>query len=148
MCIPSTLKIYTSWQHWDTRVCSLQHVFSLQSFDWSSLWHHRAWLRLDMLNPEWFYSLYDVTVAIDLKKRDKILLEDVVLAKSNFKQTHSRTIHKALATLFCVATHGLRNAALRGLEISHGQQQFQIVLLAPQQEGNKQDRRCSHSTWS
>ena len=31
------------------RAWSLQHLFSLQSFDWSSLWHHRAWLRLDML---------------------------------------------------------------------------------------------------
>ena len=52
------------------RVCSLQHLFSLQSFDWSTLWHHRAWLRLDMLNPESFYSLYDLAVAFDFKKED------------------------------------------------------------------------------
>jgi len=56
--------------YWRLRVCSLHHLFSLQSFDWSSLWHHRAWLRLDMLNPEWFDSLYDVTVAFDFKKED------------------------------------------------------------------------------
>jgi len=35
--------------------------------------------------------------------------------------------------------------ALGGLGIPHGQQQFQIVLLAPHQDGTK---RCSHSTWS
>jgi len=92
------------------RVCSLQHLFSLQSFDWSSLWHHRAWLRLDMLNPEWFYSLYDVTVAFG---RHKTLLENIVLAKPNFKQSRSRPIHKALATHIWVATHGFRNADLQ-----------------------------------
>jgi len=38
--------------------------------------------------------------------------------------------------------------ALRGLEISHGQRQFLVNLLAPHQKGTKQGRRCSHSTWS
>jgi len=32
------------------------------------------------------------------------------------------------------------------LGIPHGQQQFQIVLLAPHQDGTKQGRRCSYST--
>jgi len=32
------------------------------------------------------------------------------------------------------------------LDIFHGQQQFQVVLLAPHQDGTKQGRRCSHST--
>jgi len=36
--------------------------------------------------------------------------------------------------------------ALGGLGIYHGQQQFQIVLLALHQGGTKQCRRCSHST--
>jgi len=39
-----------------------------------------------------------------------------------------------------------QTAALRGPEIPHGQQKSQIVLLAPHQDGTKQDRRCSHST--
>ena len=39
-------------------------------------------------------------------------------------------------------------AALGGLEIPHGEQQFQVILLAPHQDGTKQGRRCSHSTWS
>jgi len=39
-------------------------------------------------------------------------------------------------------------AALEGLEISHGLQQFLIVLLAPHQNGTKQRRRFNHSTWS
>ena len=30
----------------------------------------------------------------------------------------------------------------------HGFQQFQIVLLAPHQEGTKQYRRCNHATCS
>jgi len=37
-------------------------------------------------------------------------------------------------------------ATLEGIGIAHGQQQFQIVLLAPHQDKNKQGRRCSHST--
>ena len=37
------------------------------------------------------------------------------------------------------------STALGGLGIPHGQQQFQIVLLTPQQDGTK---GCSHSTWS
>ena len=41
-----------------------------------------------------------------------------------------------------------REAALGGHEIPHGQQQSQIVLLAPHQDGTKQGQRCSHSTWS
>jgi len=36
------------------------------------------------------------------------------LAKSNFEQSRSRPIHKALATHIWVATHGLINAALDG----------------------------------
>jgi len=39
-------------------------------------------------------------------------------------------------------------AALGGLEIPHDQQQFQIVLLAPHQDGTKKGQRCSHPTWS
>ena len=35
-----------------------------------------------------------------------------------------------------------------GLQIPHGQQQSQIVLLAPHQNGTKQGRKCNHSTWS
>ena len=37
--------------------------------------------------------------------------------------------------------------AAAGLGISHGQQQFQIDLLAPHQDEAKQGRRYSHSTW-
>jgi len=36
--------------------------------------------------------------------------------------------------------------ALRGLGIPHGQQLFQIILLAKHQDGTKQGHRCSHST--
>jgi len=32
------------------------------------------------------------------------------------------------------------------LVIPHGQQQFQIVLLAPHQDGTKQGRRCNYTT--
>jgi len=32
-----------------------------------------------------------------------------------------------------------------GLEIPHCQQQFQVILLAPHQDGTKQRRRCNHS---
>jgi len=39
-------------------------------------------------------------------------------------------------------------AALGGLEISRGQQQSLIVLLAPHQDGTKQGPGCSHSAWS
>jgi len=39
-------------------------------------------------------------------------------------------------------------AALRGLEIPHGQQQFQVILLAPHQDETKQGWRWSHCTWS
>jgi len=39
-------------------------------------------------------------------------------------------------------------AALGELEIPHGQQQFEIVLLAPHKDGTKQNRRCSHFTWA
>jgi len=35
-----------------------------------------------------------------------------------------------------------------GLEAPHGQQQFQVILMAPHQGGTKQGRRCCHSTWS
>jgi len=35
-------------------------------------------------------------------------------------------------------------AALGGLGIPDDQQHFQIVLLAPHQDGTKQGRRCSH----
>jgi len=38
--------------------------------------------------------------------------------------------------------------ALGGLGIYHGQQQVQIALLAPHQDGATQCRRCSHSTWA
>ena len=34
------------------------------------------------------------------------------------------------------------------LKIPHGQEQFQMVLLARNQDGTKQGRRCSNSTWS
>jgi len=37
-------------------------------------------------------------------------------------------------------------AALGGLGIPHGQQQFQIVLPAPHQDETKQGRRCSYQT--
>jgi len=43
------------------------------------------------------------------------------------------------------STEGRWAAALGGLGIPHGQQQFQKFLLAPQQDGAKQGRRCSHS---
>jgi len=36
--------------------------------------------------------------------------------------------------------------SIEGLGIPHGQQHFQIVLLAPHQDGTKQGRRCSYST--
>jgi len=39
-------------------------------------------------------------------------------------------------------------ATLRGIEIPHGQQQSQVVLLAPHHDGIKQGRRCNHYTWS
>ena len=39
-------------------------------------------------------------------------------------------------------------AALGGPEIPRDQQQSQIVLLAPHQDGTKQGWRCSHATWS
>jgi len=39
-------------------------------------------------------------------------------------------------------------AAAPGLEIPHVQQQSQIVLLAPHQDGTKKSQRCIHSTWS
>jgi len=39
-------------------------------------------------------------------------------------------------------------AALVGIEIPHGQQKSQMVLLAPLQDGTKQGRRCNHSTRS
>jgi len=39
-----------------------------------------------------------------------------------------------------------RATALAELGIPHGQQQFQIVLMAPHQNGTNQGRRCSHST--
>jgi len=38
--------------------------------------------------------------------------------------------------------------ALGGLGIPHDQQQFQIVLLAPHQDGTEQGRRYSQSNWS
>ena len=60
-------------------------------------------------------SLCDVYSRYQFKKRrDKILLKDVVLAKSNFEQSRSRHIHKALATHIWVATHGLRNTDVGG----------------------------------
>ena len=37
-----------------------------------------------------------------------------------------------------------RAAAPGGLGIPHRHQQFQIVLLAPHQDGTEQGRRCSH----
>jgi len=40
------------------------------------------------------------------------------------------------------------SAVLGGLEIPHGQLQSQIFLLALQQDGPNEGRRCSHSTWS
>jgi len=73
-----------------------------------------------MLNPEWFYSLYDVYSRNQFKKRrDKILLKDIVLAKSNFEQSRSRPIHKALPTHIWVATHGLRNTAVEPPKFQH-----------------------------
>jgi len=39
-------------------------------------------------------------------------------------------------------------ATLGELEIPHGQQHVQVILLALHQNGTKQGRRCSHSTWS
>jgi len=38
-------------------------------------------------------------------------------------------------------------AAVRGLKIPHSQQQSQTDLLAPRQEGAKQDRRCTRAIW-
>ena len=40
-----------------------------------------------------------------------------------------------------------RAAAQRGLEIPHGQQQPQTILLAQPQDGTMKGRRCKHSTW-
>ena len=60
---------WTRLAYWDTGSAAC-NTFSLQSFDHLSLWHHRDWLRLDMLNPEWFYSLYDVTVFIYFGKEE------------------------------------------------------------------------------
>ena len=37
-------------------------------------------------------------------------------------------------------------AALRRLEIPHGQQQYLILLLAPHQDGTEKGQSCSHST--
>jgi len=41
-----------------------------------------------------------------------------------------------------------RGATAVGLGIPRDQQQFQIVLLAPHQDGTKEGRRCSQSNWS
>ena len=41
---------------------------------------------------------------------------------------------------------GRRSNSLAGLGIPHGQQQFQIILLAPHQNGTKQSLRGSHFT--
>jgi len=38
-------------------------------------------------------------------------------------------------------------ATPEGLEIPHGQQQSQVVLLDPDQDGTKQGRRCNHASW-
>ena len=40
------------------------------------------------------------------------------------------------------------SAALGEPKIPHDQQQSQIVLLAPHQDGTKQGLRRSHATWS
>jgi len=39
-------------------------------------------------------------------------------------------------------------AGLGGCKIPRSQQQYQIVFLDPQQDGTKQGRSCSYSTWS
>jgi len=39
-------------------------------------------------------------------------------------------------------------AAVAGLKIPHSQQQSQVVVLAPHQDGTEQGRRYNHSTWS
>ena len=38
-------------------------------------------------------------------------------------------------------------ATIRGHKIPRGQQQYQIVLLLPHQDGTNEVRKCSHSTW-
>jgi len=39
-------------------------------------------------------------------------------------------------------------AALGRLETPHGQQQFQIIPLAPHEDGTKEDQRCSQANSS
>ena len=58
--------------------------------------------------------------------------------------THSFSRFHAAFSLGRVA----RAAAVGGPGIPRDQQQSQIVLLAPHQDGTKQGRRCSHVTWS
>jgi len=61
---------------------------------------------------------------------------------------HLTTYCGALVSVFhlCSYLHFSRQTALE-LEIPHGQQQFQVILLASHQDGTKQGRRCSHATW-
>jgi len=43
---------------------------------------------------------------------------------------------------------GTRPAPLEQQKIPRVQHQFQLILLAPQQDGTNQGRKCSHFTWA
>ena len=56
--------------------------------------------------------------------------------------------HSVIFTLAFPLRRVVGAAALGSLEIPHDFQQYLIVLLASHQDGTKQGRKCSHTTWS
>jgi len=67
-----------------------------------------------------------------------------------YKMVQWRSTHSFIFSFSCRFFFGesREGSSRRGTGIPRDQQQFQIVLLAPHQDGTKQGRRCSHATWS
>jgi len=65
------------------------------------------------------------------------------------RKVQYRLTHSFIFSFSCCFSFGesCKGSSPRGPGIPRDQQQSQIVLVAPHQEGIKQGRRCSHATW-
>jgi len=123
-------KVFKSVSWWSFRVST---PFSLLCLILLTHFHKNASLHPNMLN------YLNTTCVFGKQTKDNFINRKV-----QCRPTHS-FIYSFSCPLFLWESRGV-SRTLGGPEIPHDQQQFQIVLLAPHQDGTKQSRRCSHAT--
>jgi len=110
-------------------------------------WHRFRWKRLCTRDLPMF-KVHNLVISLRLNLQALL----VGAQKSSSCSRDSFKTSFASNSFIFVPTYPLERvagaASLGGLEIPHDQQQSQIVLFIPHQDGTKQGWRCSHSTWS